>query len=38
VKVEGMGHDMPEAAWPQILDAISRAVARSQPATSPAPA
>jgi pimeloyl-ACP methyl ester carboxylesterase len=29
VTVEGMGHDLPAGAWPQVLDAISRAVARA---------
>jgi pimeloyl-ACP methyl ester carboxylesterase len=27
--VEGMGHDMPRAAWPQILDAIEQNAARA---------
>jgi pimeloyl-ACP methyl ester carboxylesterase len=27
--VKGMGHDMPRAAWPQILDAIERNAARA---------
>jgi len=28
VVVEGMGHDLPEAFWPEIVDGITRAVAR----------
>jgi pimeloyl-ACP methyl ester carboxylesterase len=30
VMVEGMGHDLPRGAWPQILDAIERTAARAQ--------
>ena len=30
VMVEGMGHDLPRAAWPQILDAIERTAARAE--------
>ena len=38
VTIEGMGHDLPAGAWPQILDAISRAVARAAAAPAPAAA
>jgi pimeloyl-ACP methyl ester carboxylesterase len=31
--IEGMGHDMPRAAWPQILDAIEQNAARAAVAT-----
>jgi pimeloyl-ACP methyl ester carboxylesterase len=30
VKVEGMGHDLPPGAWPQILDAIVENAGRAQ--------
>ena len=30
VWIEGMGHEMPEAAWPQILDPISALIARAE--------
>ena len=30
VWIEGMGHELPEAAWPQILDPISALVARAE--------
>ena len=33
--IEGMGHDLPRAAWPRILDAIEENAAR---AGEPAPA
>ncbi|MDQ1445775.1 MAG: hypothetical protein QOI20_2239 [Acidimicrobiaceae bacterium] len=29
VEIEGMGHDMPEAAWPRIIDAVVRNAARA---------
>jgi pimeloyl-ACP methyl ester carboxylesterase len=29
VKVEGMGHDLPRAAWPRIIDAIAENAARA---------
>ncbi len=32
VMVEGMGHDLPEAAWPQLLDAITEHTNRTQAA------
>jgi pimeloyl-ACP methyl ester carboxylesterase len=32
VKVEGMGHDLPRAAWPQILDEIVANTKRAEPA------
>jgi pimeloyl-ACP methyl ester carboxylesterase len=28
--IEGMGHDLPRDAWPQILDAIQRTIARGE--------
>jgi pimeloyl-ACP methyl ester carboxylesterase len=28
--IDGMGHDLPRDAWPRILDAIDRAIARSE--------
>ena len=35
VMIEGMGHDLPRGAWPQILDAIEACARRAgQPATS----
>jgi pimeloyl-ACP methyl ester carboxylesterase len=30
VEIEGMGHDLPEGAWPRIVDAISAAAARAE--------
>jgi pimeloyl-ACP methyl ester carboxylesterase len=30
VKIEGMGHDLPRAAWPEILDAIEENAARAE--------
>lgn len=37
MKVEGMGHDLPSAAWPQILDGIVATAARArEPAPQPA--
>ena len=32
VIIPGMGHDMPPALWPQIIDEIVRNVGRAQPA------
>jgi pimeloyl-ACP methyl ester carboxylesterase len=32
VVVEGMGHDLPRAVWPQLLDAIAAVVARGEAA------
>jgi pimeloyl-ACP methyl ester carboxylesterase len=37
VTIEGMGHDLPRAAWPQILDAIAQNAARADRAA-PQPA
>jgi pimeloyl-ACP methyl ester carboxylesterase len=34
--IEGMGHDLPRAAWPQIIDGIAATAARAEPARSPA--
>ncbi len=34
--VEGMGHDLPRGAWPQILDAIAENAARSPASDAPA--
>jgi pimeloyl-ACP methyl ester carboxylesterase len=31
VEIEGMGHDLPRAAWPRILDAIEENVRRAEP-------
>jgi pimeloyl-ACP methyl ester carboxylesterase len=31
--IEGMGHDLPRGAWPQILDAIVETTARATPAS-----
>jgi pimeloyl-ACP methyl ester carboxylesterase len=36
LKIEGMGHDLPRAAWPQILDAIALTAERAEPARQPA--
>ncbi len=33
--VEGMGHDLPRAAWPQIIDAIADNASRAATASSP---
>ena len=33
MEIEGMGHDLPRAVWPQILDAIAENAARAKPAT-----
>ena len=38
LKVEGMGHDLPRGAWPQIIDAIVENTRRAAPALTPAPA
>jgi pimeloyl-ACP methyl ester carboxylesterase len=35
--IEGMGHDLPRALWPRILDAIEENAARAATAGSPAP-
>jgi pimeloyl-ACP methyl ester carboxylesterase len=32
VRIEGMGHDLPRAAWPRIIDAIVANAARAEPA------
>jgi pimeloyl-ACP methyl ester carboxylesterase len=32
LKVDGMGHDLPRAAWPQIIDAIAANAKRAEPA------
>jgi pimeloyl-ACP methyl ester carboxylesterase len=32
LKIEGMGHDLPRAAWPQIIDAIVVNAGRAEPA------
>ena len=31
MEIEGMGHDLPRRAWPQILDAIAENAARAKP-------
>jgi pimeloyl-ACP methyl ester carboxylesterase len=31
LKIKGMGHDLPRAAWPQILDAIAANAKRAEP-------
>jgi pimeloyl-ACP methyl ester carboxylesterase len=36
VEIEGMGHDLPRAAWPRMLDAIVENAGRAKPARSPA--
>jgi pimeloyl-ACP methyl ester carboxylesterase len=38
VKIEGMGHDLPRGAWPQILDAIVENAGRAAPARDRQPA
>jgi pimeloyl-ACP methyl ester carboxylesterase len=38
LKIEGMGHDLPRGAWPQIIDAIVENTRRASPALTPAPA
>src|SRR6478609_3451211 len=37
LKIEGMGHDLPRGAWPQIIDAIVENTRRASPALTPAP-
>jgi pimeloyl-ACP methyl ester carboxylesterase len=32
LKIDGMGHDLPRAAWPRILDAIATTARRAEPA------
>jgi hypothetical protein len=34
--VEGMGHDLPRGAWPQIIDAIAENAARASGTEVPA--
>jgi hypothetical protein len=29
--IEGMGHDMPEGAWPTLVNAISEHTAKAEP-------
>ncbi|MEA2375044.1 MAG: hypothetical protein QOD53_1507, partial [Thermoleophilaceae bacterium] len=36
LRIEGMGHDLPRAAWPIIIDAIAENAARAQPVPQPA--
>jgi pimeloyl-ACP methyl ester carboxylesterase len=36
--IEGMGHDLPRGAWPQLIDAIVENTRRAAPALTPAPA
>ncbi len=36
--IEGMGHDLPRGAWPQLIDAIVENTARAPAALTPAPA
>jgi pimeloyl-ACP methyl ester carboxylesterase len=36
VEIEGMGHDLPRAAWPRILDGIEENVRRAEPVPQPA--
>jgi pimeloyl-ACP methyl ester carboxylesterase len=38
LKIEGMGHDLPRGAWPQLIDAIVENTRRASPALTPAPA
>jgi len=38
VKIEGMGHDLPRGAWPQLLEAITQNAERGARATTPAAA
>jgi pimeloyl-ACP methyl ester carboxylesterase len=38
LKIEGMGHDLPRGAWPQIIDAIVENTRRAPAALTPAPA
>jgi len=35
--IEGMGHDLPRTAWPQLIDAIAGHALRADAAASPAP-
>jgi pimeloyl-ACP methyl ester carboxylesterase len=35
MKIEGMGHDLPRAAWPRILDAIEENAARADRVAQP---
>jgi pimeloyl-ACP methyl ester carboxylesterase len=32
MKIKGMGHDLPQAAWPQIIDGIEATAKRAAPA------
>jgi hypothetical protein len=34
--IDGMGHDLPRGAWPQIIDAIAENAARAAGAPAPA--
>jgi pimeloyl-ACP methyl ester carboxylesterase len=36
LEIDGMGHDLPRAAWPRILDAIEANARRAEPARQPA--
>jgi pimeloyl-ACP methyl ester carboxylesterase len=36
--IEGMGHDLPRGAWPQLIDAIVENTRRAAPGLTPAPA
>ena len=39
LRIEGMGHDLPRGAWPQIIDGIVENAARAaEPAAAPASA
>ena len=36
IKIERMGHDLPRAVWPRIIDAIAENAARAEPVPQPA--
>jgi hypothetical protein len=36
--IEGMGHDLPRGAWPQLIDAIVENTRRAPAGLTPAPA
>jgi pimeloyl-ACP methyl ester carboxylesterase len=36
LEIEGMGHDLPRGAWPQMLDAIEANARRAEPVRQPA--
>jgi pimeloyl-ACP methyl ester carboxylesterase len=36
--IDGMGHDLPRGAWPQLIDAVVENTRRAAPALTPAPA